>query len=760
MLRLPSPTVEVRRVATQDLDFAPYAQILRALLPRARGIYLYVADGDLAWSSEGADYFDLRPVVEQLLDAARDPAHLDLRGRLAMIDELPAWCFLLRDELGGVLAVLAILGRVPGRTDDLPAFDAVERTLAPLLALARRELASRKLIAETSRFNLADTQELQWLLDVTHLEPPRGSGADPLQPLLEAFAERDECDVVLLHVPGRCLERAATRSPLATAELELLRGLVGRHLYRIAQLQQKTLIVNKVRETAAGGLVPYRILCVPIAKRGQVIGVAVAFNRAAGRPFETRDARMLERLAPRLREIVDVQFDEATGLLTRHALEERAAALFAREPGRPRALVYCEVDQLHLVNDLFGFAAGDALVAAVAETWRSRELPPGSLTARLDGDRFVALLEDASANRARAWALEARDAIAGLPAPERCAVHRVSASFGVAMLDPARPLEHALAAARSACKAAKDRGRNRVEVFSDTDASLVQRHDELRIYRDLVDAFQNRRFRLYVQPIVPLWDPSRAPRYEVLVRLLDAREQPVAPERFLAAANRYQRLGQLDDWVLEELTEQLGRAHVRLAGTSATFAVNVSAQALGSPEYLERARARLAQAQLPPGTLGFEIAESIAIGRLPEAERFVAGARELGCSVTLDDFGSGASSLAHLKSLPVSALKIDARYVRDLLTHARSESMVRAILDIARQLELETVAECVETPECASHLATLGVTFGQGYALAAPRPLGELLDELTRKSAPKLTEAVARISRPAADPGDDRTPVH
>jgi diguanylate cyclase (GGDEF)-like protein len=748
------------------IDFGPYAQILRTLMPRVRGVYLYAPDADLIWSSEGADFFDLRPSIEELLAQGRS-ASGERAGFRRMIDDTPAYCFLVRDDAGQPLGAVATLFRPPTRDGELPPYDIVERTLAPLLALVRREIlagASRsvpqaepsaapapgpalapapppnpaaalgdsvRLIASVPEpVDVADTQELQWLLDLAHIEAP-ADGGDSLQALLDAFAVRADCDVALLLVPGRHLERATTRCPVPPAELEALRAVVGRHLFRVAQLQQKTLLVNKVRETGAGGLVPYRILCVPLQRRGQVVGVAVAFNRAAGRPFELRDARMLERLAPRLQEIIDVRFDDATGLATRHAFEEHAARALARRPEAARCIVYADVDQLHLVNDLYGFAAGDEVLRLVGDAWRSMELPAGSCAARISGDRFVALLEDCSANRASAWAEQARDAIALQAAPARCSGHRISASLGVAVVE--QSLDHALVAAQTACKMAKDQGRNRVVAFTSTDPSLMQRHEELRIYRDLVDAFEQGRFRLYAQPMVPLWDPTRPPRFEVLVRLLDAQGQPVSPDRFLQAAARYQLLPQLDRWVIEETLRTIAPAVQALAPAGASFSVNLSEQSLADEEFAGWVDERLAAARVPGSMLGFEIAESAAMGQLAAAEAFVAAVGALGCECAIDDFGSGVSSLAYLKAVPVRSLKLDGVFIRDLLTNPRSESMVRAILQIARQLELDTVAEAVETPDTASHLATLGVTYGQGWAFAKPRPVQEVLDEAVQR---------------------------
>jgi diguanylate cyclase (GGDEF)-like protein len=764
-----------------SFDFGPYAQILRTLMPRVRGVYLYAPDTDLLWSSEGADSADLRPLIEELLVQTTQTPATARSGFRRMIDDTPAYCFPLRDPHGEVLAALAVLFRPPTRDGDQPPFDIVERTLAPVLTLAAREFKyqygapattgaaaqpadpaptpvadaasppapqaaavataalgdSVRLVVQTSDPDVADTQELQWLLDLAHIDAPTEPGADVLQALLDAFAVRSDCDVALLHVPGRYLERTVTRFAIPPVELEALRALVGRHLFRVAQLQQKTLIVNKVRETGAGGLVPYRILCVPLHRRGQVIGTAVAFNRAAGRPFEMRDARMLERLGPRLQEVLDVRYDDATGLPTRHAFEEHASVALQRRPGVPRCIVYADVDQVHAVNDLYGFAAGDEVLKEVGHAWREVPMPSGSCGARISGDRFVALLEDCTPTRAAAWAEAARDAVECRPAPARCSGLRLSASFGVAAVDGS--LEHALVAAQTACKAAKERGRNRVEVFDTADASLVQRHDELRIYRDLIDAFEQTRFRLYAQPMVPLWDPTLPVRYEIFVRMLDAQDQAVAPDRFLQTAARYQLLTRLDRWVVEQATHVLAPQSALLADAGISFFVNISEISAAQPEFVEYLHAQLVASHVAPAVLGIELRESAAISQLPEVERFVAAVGELGCPTAIDDFGTGLSSLAYLKALKVGTLKIDGLFIRDLLTNPRSESMVRAMLQIARQLEVQTVAESIESPEIASHLAALGVTYGQGYAFAPPRPIEEVLADAVAKAAARVT---------------------
>ena len=719
-------------------DFGPYAQILKTLLPRARGIYLYAPDGELWWSADGADFHDLRPAIEELIEAARERTST-ASGLRRMLDDSPAYCFLLRDELGAVLGVAAVVCRGITRDGEVPTFESVERTLAPLLSLTRRDLGQQRVI-ETGRFQIGDTQELEWLLDVTQLEGP--GGADPLQSVLEAFATHAECDLAYLHVPGRRLERSAIRCTLAAGELDTLRGVVSRHLHKVAQMQQKTLIVNKVRDTGAGGLVPFRILCVPLVRRAQTLGVAVAFNRAQSRAFGTREARMLERVAPRLLEIIDVRIDGTTGLLTRHAFDEHVASLLARSRDGARAVVYADVDELRSVNELYGFESGDTVLRAVGDAWRTLDLPDASATARIASDSFVALLDGVSLDEARLWAESARHAVSSVKLPGRLDGITTAMSFGVAALPPGGTLEHTLAGAESACQAAKDGGRNRVEAFVPGAGRVAAQQQELRVYHELLEAFEHGRLRLYAQPLTPLWDPSRGERFEILVRLQDARGQIMAAEQFVGVAQRHQLMHRLDEWVLGELLRQLGPCAAALANAGTVFSMNVSGESLMQPDLAARVGAALRAARLPPALLSFEISEASIAGRLDETARFVSAIGELGCRTSIDDFGTGVTSLAYLKVLRVSTLKIDGVFVADLLREPRSESMVRAILHIARQLELDTVAECVESKEAASQLATLGVTYGQGSALGEPRPLAEILGGVARTAAPLLTDPV------------------
>ncbi|HEY7641394.1 MAG TPA: EAL domain-containing protein, partial [Steroidobacteraceae bacterium] len=300
--------------------------------------------------------------------------------------------------------------------------------------------------------------------------------------------------------------------------------------------------------------------------------------------------------------------------------------------------------------------------------------------------------------------------------------------------------------AEAACKAAKDRGRGRVELYEEADRSIVRRYEDVAIIGDLREAISNDRFRMDAQPIVELAHAGGARRFELLLRMIDPSGEIVAPDKFLTAAERYQLATDIDRWVVQYALEILSSAAPRLASMDAHFAINISGQSLGDeqfPAYLEH---KLREYDLPPGMLSFEITETAAVANIVRAETLIRRLQDLGHAIALDDFGRGLSSLTYLKSLPVSHLKIDGGLIRDLAGNARSRAMVTAIVQLSQSMKLQTTAECVETESILSAVGQLGVTYGQGFAIGRPRPLEIVLQELLR-SGPAPRSGSTRPSR-------------
>ncbi|HEY6986114.1 MAG TPA: bifunctional diguanylate cyclase/phosphodiesterase, partial [Rhodanobacteraceae bacterium] len=474
-------------------------------------------------------------------------------------------------------------------------------------------------------------------------------------------------------------------------------------------------------------------------------GLLMLLKRLTGTDFDTRQVRVIEMMTRHIAYVLQNAYDPSTGLLTRPALEQRALAVLEGSSGE-HCIAYADVDRLHVINENHGMHVGDAVIVRIAETIRM-QLPPDVFAARISGDRFALFFPNEGLDAACTFLGSLCDAISELTFDHEGTSIAVSASFGVAAVQSTKfPLSHALAHAEAACKAAKDRGRGRVELYQDADRSIVRRYEDVAIIGDLREAIVNDRFRMDAQPIVEMAHTGGARRFELLLRMIDASGEIVAPDKFLTAAERYQLATDIDRWVVQYALEILSSAAPKLASMDAHFAINISGQSLGDeqfPTYLEQ---KLREYELPAGLLSFEITETAAVANIVRAETLIRRLQDLGHSIALDDFGRGLSSLTYLKALPVSHLKIDGGLVRDLAGNARSRAAVTAIVQLSQAMKLETTAECVETEAILAAVGQLGVTYGQGFAIGRPRPLEIVLQELLR-SGPAPRSGSSRPSR-------------
>ena len=212
--------------------------------------------------------------------------------------------------------------------------------------------------------------------------------------------------------------------------------------------------------------------------------------------------------------------------------------------------------------------------------------------------------------------------------------------------------------------------------------------------------------------------------------MTDEAGNSVPPDKFLSAAERYQLAPAIDRWVVRQVIETLKPVAEPLYRLHACFAVNISGQSLGDAEFATFMESTLRDAGLPLALLSFEVTETAAVANIVRAEALIRRLRELGCAVALDDFGRGLSSLTYLKTLPVTHLKIDGSFVRDVVTDERSHAMLSAIVQLARAMGLETVAECVESDAIRQAIRDLGVSYGQGFSIGRPTPLDKVLGAL------------------------------
>jgi EAL domain-containing protein (putative c-di-GMP-specific phosphodiesterase class I) len=296
-----------------------------------------------------------------------------------------------------------------------------------------------------------------------------------------------------------------------------------------------------------------------------------------------------------------------------------------------------------------------------------------------------------------------------------------------------------LQTADSACYVAKNAGRNRVHIHNSEDDTVpAQRHGELRWVNRIQDALATNSFELYAQRIValkPAVDATQQGQYcELLLRLIDERGEPIEPGVFMPAAERFQLSGRIDRWVIEHAFHWLA-GHPGYLQQLELCAINLSAPSLSDQTFHTHVLAQLEEFALPAAKICFEISESAVIANLTHVTRFINTLRSRGCRFALDDFGSGLSSFAYLKNLPVDFLKIDGLFVRDIADDPIDRAMVRSINEISQLLGKRTVAEYVENDSILQHLRDMGIDYAQGFAIDQPRPLVEYIESRSASTA-------------------------
>ncbi|MGH8269412.1 MAG: EAL domain-containing protein, partial [Steroidobacteraceae bacterium] len=272
----------------------------------------------------------------------------------------------------------------------------------------------------------------------------------------------------------------------------------------------------------------------------------------------------------------------------------------------------------------------------------------------------------------------------------------------------------------SACTAAKEGGRNRVHSFAENDMELMRRRREMQWAARINAALEEGRFELHRMAIQPLQRVDLGAHYELLLRLKDEAGRIVAPNDFIAAAERYGIMPAIDRWVIENAFRWLvSEADER--EKLALCSINLSGQSLGDDKFLPFVIDQFHKSGLDGGKICFEITETAAVASFSQANRFIQSLKELGCKFALDDFGTGLSSFGYLKHFPVDYLKIDGSFVREILRDPIDREMVRSINEIGHLTGKLTIAEFAENAEIIQMLTSLGVDFAQGYGVAQPQ---------------------------------------
>ncbi|MHB1514230.1 MAG: EAL domain-containing protein [Acidiferrobacteraceae bacterium] len=509
--------------------------------------------------------------------------------------------------------------------------------------------------------------------------------------------------------------------PLETV-LQIVHDTTREHLPHPAYACLHNNAVETIRDNAAllrrdGGCVAIEVSAAPMHNsQGVVVGVVMVFQ----------DVRHARHMAAQLS--YQANHDALTGLLNRSRFEKILDDLVAsvRESGQVHALFYLDMDQFKIVNDTCGHVAGDELLRQISVVLREG-IRKQDILARLGGDEFGVLLADCPLARAIQIAEQLRQHIKALRFVWQDKTFEVGVSIGVVAIT-ASHLDSAslLGTADLSCYAAKDMGRNRIHIYQPTDETLARRHREMRWTSRIVEALEANHFRLFRQVIRGLTrSGANLEYYEVLIRMQGDDGHLIMPSSFIPAAERYNLMPSIDRWVIRNTFSTIsengfwrtGRGNGRMV------AINLSGASLDDEGLLDFIRTSHDEFGTPFNEICFEITETVAISNLVQATHLITELRTLGCRFALDDFGSGLSSFGYLKSLPVDYIKIDGRFVKDIVTDPVDRAIVETINEIGQMMRIQTMAEWVEDEATLTVLREIGVDFAQGHHIGKPRAI-------------------------------------
>jgi len=627
--------------------------------------------------------------------------------RLVHPEDLPRVAALMRDHLAGKTEMFEsmhrmrrcdgewrwVVGRARGRLDDK---GRLRRLVGVELDVTERRLYEEALFREKERAQIT----LQSIGDGVITTDQHG-GVEYLNPVAEELSGWRLEDAM-----GRSIEEIFRAFHEETCEpLENPMMVAVRRVRPVKSLRPMLLIRRDGNELYVESTAS------PIRDgTGAVTGGVLVFH-------DVSEARELNR-----RLTYHASHDVLTGLVNRREFETRLerALKSARARETSYALCYIDIDQFRIVNDTSGHTAGDSLLGQIGALLKSKVRWRDTL-ARLGGDEFGVLLESCPLEEALRTAETLREAIRNFRFTFEDRTFRLGASVGVVPITTENEdVASILSAADSACGAAKEMGRNRVHCFEENDIDLMRRRREMQWAARINNALEESRFELFRMAILPLQHEAQGEHYELLLRMRDESGKIVAPDQFIAAAERYGITPSIDRWVIDNAFRWLvseADERERLGMCS----INLSGQSLGDDKFLPFVIEQFHRSGLDASRICFEITETAAIANFSQANRFIQALRELGCKFALDDFGTGLSSFGYLKHFPVDFLKIDGSFVKGLLHDPIDREMVRSINEIGHLTGKQTIAEWAENEEIITVLRSLGVDFAQGYGVGQPQ---------------------------------------
>jgi len=490
-----------------------------------------------------------------------------------------------------------------------------------------------------------------------------------------------------------------------------------------------------------------------VRETGEVRGYELKGARADGKDFwaavylrkDTYDNDSLEIFSGAMLDITDsktnqlkleylAEHDPLTGLFNRRkfmsALNEAIESYRTKQVDY--SIIYIDLDQFKVVNDTCGHTAGDKLLKELTTTM-SALIPLGSCLARLGGDEFAIVLTGYDETSSYQFSEHMRQTISDFQFIWDEQVFSLGASIGiVTMNEDCSSVEYILSLADTACFAAKNQGRNSIHIYDHQRGEAQALKSEMHRVAEINQALEKGDFVLYQQAIVPTEAPYYSNHYEILVRMTNHVGEIIPPGLFLPAAERYNLMPAIDSWVVRNYCEWL-RQHPEQLDSLKRVSINLSTATVNDPLTIKYISDCVKNNNIPTEKVCFEVTETSAIINMDKTLPLLRSLRDDGFNLALDDFGSGFASYGYLKNLPFNILKIDGTFIRDIANSDIDKTMVKSFSEVAKALGMATVAEFVENETILNIIKELGVEYSQGYGIAKPEPLSELIAKSSEK---------------------------
>ena len=726
---------KVHNLATKK-SISKASGLLHSLVPRAQVFCFYDRARDCVWSSDGAEDYEVDAFVAELPEEIIENLGSDdeiFRRTLSSgrtILAMPVF----DDGAASIGILVALFSKNAGKSSSFnPSL--LKKILEPAVELLGESLnVGKNLLDSTHRADDIE-KELELVYEIDEKIHSSARRHSSLAQLVGQSGRYLGINYSVLLMPSKRIRISATHSSWKQVNRKVMDRYIIERLLPKLEGQRRPVIFEIPAVKGAGENAEQSfqaLLCPILDQQGNVEGALAQLGRVNKELFSKSERRFMSHIVRKVEYVIQQSFDGMTGLMNRSSFEEQLHESFKALSSNNDAhqIIYFDLDNLQLVNDSISRKAGDEVILRFARLLEE-DLPKSGVLSRLTGDDFCLLLTHADSDAALDFANNVRKKSPALRYLEGDKSLQVTMSIGIAEFNRDSGGEgNVLTTARMACEAAKAHGRDRIEIFDDKNRSAVRRFDDMQLVAQIQQALDSDQLELRAQRIASLNDSSNNPRFEILLRMEDGDGGSVPTDAFFSAAERYRMMPQIDRWVISTTIARLSEAHEIVESQGANFSINLSGQTLGDDDILEFIEDEIDQSMLGYSSFCFEITESAAVSNLDKAQAFIDRLRHRGCQISLDDFGAGLSSFAYLKNFNVDTLKIDGSFIRDITDNRISESMVAAITQVAKVMELKTVAEYVETEETRILLRKLGVDFVQGHIVGRPIPLDIVLAEM------------------------------